>query len=553
MKWIGVVGTLSVLALMVVACSVNESQIATQLQQAIVPNTPNENTPVERMGAVSIVETLVADGRTHEAASDYQWDEAAVVPIVLDGDTIRPGGNGVAVQGSRATITSAGTYRLSGKLTNGQIRVDTGDAAPVRLILDGVELHNPTGAAIYVAHAAKTLLVLAGSAENRVSDGSEYLFEKPGDDEPNAAIFSKSNLTIFGSGALHVSGAYNDGITSKDGLILAGGTVRVDAVDDGLRGKDYLVVRDARLQVTAGGDGLKSDRAGDASLGYISIESGDITIEAGEDAIQADNTVAVNGGTLTITSGDDGIHADTALEIAAGVVRVLRSYEGIESATITILGGQIYVVSTDDGVNVAGGKDASGTRHGPDQSSDTFTNPGQNYLYLHGGYLVVDSGGDGIDVNGAIEMTDGTVLLNGPTQRRNSALDYDASFDMTGGFLAAAGSSGMSQAPSISSGQPALLINFDTPQPAGSLFRVQDGAGNGLITFAPEKEYQSVAFSSPRLVDGGRYEVYLGGQMTGDAVDGLYPDGVYTPGKLFAGFTVQEGITRIGLGGSRPR
>ena len=149
------------------------------------------------------------------------------------------------------------------------------------------------------------------------------------------------------------------------------------------------------------------------------------------------------------------------------------------------------LVVSDDGLNVAGGNDGSGINR-PGGGGGGFNPPDTNYyLYLNGGYIVVDAAGDGIDVNGSIEMTDGVVIVNGPTSSMNGALDYDGSFKITGGFLVAAGSSGMAQAPGNASTQNSLLLNFNSSRQAGSLVHIQSSAGKGILTFAPTKTYQS--------------------------------------------------------------
>ncbi len=109
--------------------------------------------------------------------------------------------------------------------------------------------------------------MLAANTTNRLSDGKTYRWAEADADEPNAALFSKADLSIAGEGTLVVTGNFNDGIASKDGLVIAGGNIQVTAADDGIRGKDYLVVKGGTVKVTAGGDGLKSDEADDTSLG----------------------------------------------------------------------------------------------------------------------------------------------------------------------------------------------------------------------------------------------------------------------------------------------
>jgi len=560
--------------------------------------------------AGSAAEALAENKDAHDDEDDTIWDSSEVVQVVLNGDSITAGGQGVTVAGSTATITAAGTYSLSGSLTDGQVIVNSTDEKVVRLILNGVDIRSSTSAPIYVIEAEETVLILADNTQNNVSDGEAYVFADPAEEEPNAAIYSQSDLTISGRGSLTVKAYFNDGIASKDGLVIAGGTITVNSADDGIRGKDYLIVKDGNIIVNAGGDGLKSDNEEEADRGYISVEAGAIqitaaadavdaqtdvlitggefnltsgggsngrlgeassakgikgvamlvidggtfTLSSADDALHSNGSIQINNGAFVIASGDDGMHADSTLVINGGTVQITESYEGIESAVITINAGEIHIVSSDDGINVAAGVDGSGMNPGMGRGGgpgrDAFSYSGNNFLYIHGGYIAVDAAGDGIDVNGAIEMTDGVVLVNGPTQNMNGALDHSG-FTMTGGILVAAGSAGMAQAPGASSSQYSVLINFNTAQKAGTLVHIQSSDGDEILTFAPSKQFQSIAFSSPELVKGDEYDIYLGGSSTGTVLDSLYLDGAYSAGSEYDSFTITGAVTMVGTGGMR--
>lgn len=542
----------------------------------------------------------------HEEGTDYIWNNSAVTRIILGGDSVSITGEGATSSGGKVIITSAGTYDLSGTLTDGQIMVSTEDKGTVRLILDGVNVSCSKGSPLYVAGAGKAVIILADNKENIFSDAESYVFDNSETDEPNAAVFSADDLTIYGNGSLAVKGNYNDGIASKDGLIIRGGNISVSAKDDGIRGKDYLIVRSGTINIEAGGDGFKSDNDEDAGKGYVSVENGNMTIISGGDGIQAETyvmvsggeiallsgggngasgdgstsskgikavadvfidggliiadsmddaihsngNVTISGGSLSIATGDDGIHADSAVEIDGGDIDISKSYEGIEGSAITINNGNIRVASSDDGINGAGGNDSSGMVWGPGAISgkaaqDAFAYSGSYYLHVNGGHIFVDALGDGIDINGSIEMTDGVVLVSGPTSNANGALDYDGFFKITGGFLVAAGSSGMAQAPGSTSTQNSVLINMKSVQQASSLIHIRNGSSGEVLTYAPAKKYQSLVFSSPSLMTGSSYEVYLGGSSTGSVSDGLYQGGVYSPGSKYAGFTVSAVATVI--------
>ncbi len=603
-----------VLVIALAACSVGQSAVTSGAvtgsgadQSAITqPIQADVESATVSTPAPSAAEALAENQPANDSAEDYAYDAAAAVPITLNGDSITTAGAGVTVSGSTLTITSAGVYSLTGSLADGQVIVDVAGDGTIWLILAGVNIHSASSAPVYIAQAEKVVIVLADQSENILSDGDSYTFAVPEEEEPNAAFFSKADLTIAGSGSLTVTANYQDGITSKDGLVIAGGQVTVNAVDDGIRGKDYLMVKAGSLKVTAGGDGLKADNEEEADRGYISIEGGGIqvtsggdalnaqtdvlitggtfaltsgsgsgsfasgdvsakgikgtvsvnidggtfTIDAGDDGIHSNGGITINGGTFTIASADDGVHADESLVIGGGEINITTSYEGLESAVITLNDGSIRIVSSDDGINVAGGIDGSGMgqgrgKGGPGQ--DAFAASGTYHLSINGGYLYVDANGDGLDSNGSITMTGGVVLVNGPTMQNNGPLDHNG-FELTGGVLVAAGSSGMAQGANTSIGQGSVLVFLDQTQPAGTLFSIQNEAGETILTFSPTKDYQSVVFSSPDLVDGKTYTVYTGGSATGASADGFYQDGTYTPGAQAASFTLSGGLATVGTG-----
>jgi hypothetical protein len=581
-------------------------------QTANTPSGASNSAASDAPASLSVVEAIAGMSVAHEATDVPPSDSAATTKISLQDDSILVEGDGVMVNNRNATITAAGTYILSGTLTDGQIIVDTADETTVYLILNGVTLSHARSAPIYIAKAQETVITLADGSNNSVSDGETYLFATPDEDEPNAAIFSKGDLAISGTGSLTVNGRYNDGIASKDGLIITGGQITVNAIDDGIRGKDYLVINDGLITINAQGDGLKADNDEDATKGYIAISGGvlDITadgdaiqaqtdvmvsagivqltagggsrsqigddlsakglkaavdiiidggiftINAADDAIHANNNIIVNGGDYTLATGDDGLHADATLTINDGDIRITESYEGIESAVITINDGNIHIVASDDGLNVAGGNDSSGFARGPGlgggpgrgavPGQEAFTYTGDYYLYINGGYIVVEAEGDGIDVNGAIEMRDGVVIVHGPTQQMNGALDYDATFKLTGGLLVAVGSAGMVQAPDASSTQSVLLLNLNGALSVNELIHIQSSDGQEVLTFAPIKAMQSITFSSPLLEYGTTYNVYYGGSTSGVAQDGLYENGTYTPGTQYTSFTIASVVTAVG-------
>lgn len=553
--------------------------------------------------------------------SSERIENVNVNATITLGDNISIEGNGADVEGNKVIINSAGTYRVSGTLSDGQIVINAGDEDNVELILNGANISCSNSSAIYVKNSKNTYIILADGTENQVTDGENYVLEDEATDEPNAAIFSKSDLFINGTGSLIVNANYNNGITSKDDLEIGDANISVTSVHDGIRGKDSITIASGNITINSQCDGMKSNNSEDEERGYVLIQGGTINITSGEDGIQAEtNTiitggditiksgggsensskassswgalgnpkdfgpqettleetekasakgikavvgikidsgnikidssddsihsngnVEINGGSINVSSGDDGIHADSVIDINDGDINISKSYEGIEAETININDGNIKLVASDDGINAAGGNDGSSMNGRPGQNSFASSGNGTINLNVED---IVDASGDGIDANGSIYMKEGTVIVNGPEDNGNGALDYDGKFEISGGLLIAAGGAGMAQSPSTTSTQNS--VNIFTSLSANTLIRIEDESGNEVITFAPSKNAQSVVISSPNIKTNESYKVYTGGESTGTSIDGLYSEGSYSGGTELESFTAASTVTTVG-------
>ena len=535
----------------------------------------------------TVADAMAANTAPLDVAGDDTYAAATATRIALNGTTISVTGAGATAAGSTVTVSSAGTYVISGTLADGQVVVDAPGGGLVRLVLDGAAITNADDSAILVAEAGRTAVVLAAGSANTLTDGATY----PANAEQNAALWSDDDLAIGGTGALTVTGRFEDGIASKDGLVIRSGTITVAAPDEGIRGKDYLVVRDGALDVTAGGDGLKSDEDGDAALGYVLLAGGAVTVDAAGDAVSAETdalvsggstaltsgggaavtpgtastkglkggvlvvvdggrldidasddglhsngTVVVNDGNITVATGDDGVHSDGAVTVNGGSLVVSRSYEGVESGTgdLTVNGGVVTITSSDDGINVAGAGDTMPGGPGGGQA-------GAYAFRVAGGRVTVTAGGDGLDSNGQMAMSGGCVAVNGPTGNGNAAIDYDGSFPITGGVLVAAGSAGMAQAPGSASTQPSVAVRFSQTQAAGTVVSLQSDAG--AIVVRPTKAFQTLVVSAPWLARGASVRLYRGGTASGDGV--IVDGGTYSGGTLLQTATLSAATTTI--------
>ena len=373
--------------------------------------------------------------------------------------------------GEDLTIREGGIYILSGIYTNQMIVVDAGEEAKVQIVLQNADISNENGPAIYVRSADKVFLTAEEGTENTISDGSDYSVTED-DTTIDAAVFSKDDLTINGEGSLTISGNYKHGVVSKDDLVVTAKNLTVSAQNVALNGKDCVILSGASVVLTAGSDAIRSDNDTDEDKGYVSSVSSKIEITAGKDGIQAEtvfyaedtvitivsgggssaraadseesykgikaeNAIEINGGTyridslddalhtngsitisagdFTIQSGDDAVHADEKIEISGGTINVTAA-EGVEATYILISGGDISVWASDDGLNAAA-------------KSDSYTPT----FEMTGGTLTVEMGQgdtDGIDSNGNIIISGGTIYVNG-----NSTFDYDGTVSFTGGTV----------------------------------------------------------------------------------------------------------------------
>lgn len=254
-----------------------------------------------------------------DAVDSTDKTEALTATVTLSDAGIAINGTGCEADGNRLKIKAAGTYEISGTLSNGSIYVNVDNESEVHLILNGVTVHNETSAPLFCKKAAKVTITLAEGSENVFSDGAEYVFE-PQEDEPDSTIYAKHDLVIEGEGTLKVTAAYGDAIKGKDSLYINGGVFEVKSIDDGIVGRDLLHITGGIFDVQAESDAIKTSNDVDVTLGNIIIDGGTFTLVGDSDDIQAENKVTINGGTLALSAGEDGIQSENGTEINGGVI-----------------------------------------------------------------------------------------------------------------------------------------------------------------------------------------------------------------------------------------
>ena len=266
----------------------------------------------ESQQAVSTGDTLSYDDMFTDRDLDVGYEESDSVKISFSDDstTVSSGSldnsstddtvDGVTVDGNVITITSGGTYIISGTLTEGQLVVDADDEK-VQLVLDNADITCATSAAIYVKSAGKTFITLAEGSENILMNTAE--FEAIDDNNIDAVIFSKDDLALNGSGTLTINSENGHGIVSKDDLKITGGTYNITAASHALSGKDSVRIAAGTFNLVSGKDGIHSENADDSSKGYVYIAGGEFTVDSTGDGIDASNIVQIDDGTFDITAG----------------------------------------------------------------------------------------------------------------------------------------------------------------------------------------------------------------------------------------------------------
>lgn len=535
-------------------CASQSSSVLTETTVVMSESTEDaeQNNKSETVGTGLLAGNYDADDL------DESWSEGKATIIKCNGESSEISGNGIQADGNILKITQAGTYVFSGKMSDGQIQVNADKNDVVHIVLGGLTASSGSSSVIYGIQSKKIVITLAKGQENVLNDASSYVYKSVSENEPNACIFSKDDVSINGEGSLDIYGNYGDGVCSKGDLKIINGTYRITAAQNGLQAETVLQINGGSGSITRGGgssnasydengqiqekwgqwggqmgeqepadsevpgagrtpveeSGISTEDSGssDSAKGLkggvgIYLNGGDFTIDSSDDSIHCNGSVTVNDGTYIMDSGDDGIHADQALIINGGILQINKSYEGLEGMTVDIRDGEINVTSIDDGINSAGGSDT--LKNGrPGQNS--FASEDDCWIRISGGDIYVKASGDGIDSNRNLYMDGGMLVVEGPEDSANGTLDYEGKAEITGGTFIGTGSSGMAMDISNSSTQCSVNVVVDTMLPSGTMVTVTDSSGKDILSVSPTKSFNCIQISSSLLVYGETYTVTYG-------------------------------------------
>lgn len=326
------------------------------------------------------------------------YDEEDSAYITLSTDSITTTSPAVAISGNTVTIQEEGVYILSGSLTDGMIIVDAPDTDKVQLVLNGVTITSATSAAIYVREADKVFITTAAGTDNTLSNGGEYVAID--ENQIDAVIFSKSDLTLNGAGTLTLQAGAGHGIVSKDDLACASGTYQITAAGHGLSGKDSVRIASGTYTITAGKDGIHAENADDASLGFLYIRGGSFAITAEGDGLSAEAYLLVEDGDFTMQTGGGSSNGKQT---------------GDENQRFAGFRGEIPDASQEESTSTKGIKSAQAViiQQGTfaiDSADDALHSNGD--LTLNGGTFTLATGDDGIHADGAVLISNGNLTIS---------------------------------------------------------------------------------------------------------------------------------------------
>ncbi|MBR2013422.1 MAG: carbohydrate-binding domain-containing protein [Clostridia bacterium] len=343
-----------------------------------------------------------------ERDQQTDYDASSVVSIRLDETTASASADSVKIDGSKITVTEEATYELSGTLKDGMLIIDAPETAKLQLIFNGVNITSETSAALYIRQADKVFLTLAEGSENTLANGGS--FTAVDENNIDGALFSKQDLTLNGAGALTVTSPAGHGIVCKDDLVLTGGNYTINSASHGLDANDSVRIADTDLTIDAGKDAIHAENTDDADLGYIYISSGTIRGEAEGDGIAASATLQIQGGTIDLLvgggsengskassnhfggfmgGGHGGMRPTAPQENTATTEESSTSMKGLKAAGgLLIAGGNITIDSADDAVH----SDAS--------------------AIINGGTFTIASGDDALHAEETLTVTAGKIDIS---------------------------------------------------------------------------------------------------------------------------------------------
>lgn len=434
--------------------------------------------------------------------------------------------DGTIFSKTNLTLNGEGTLNITGNCKCGVVSKDD-------LIICGLNLTvKSTGCALEGKDCVKIK-----DAAITVSAGSDGIRSTNTEKSNKGFVYIETGNIDITSG--------NDGIQAATVLKAANGSIKITAGGGAADTKQNFGGRNmpgfgGKTQTTDDEESTNGLKAGSLIL----IDEGGFEVSSKKDSFHSNGDIEINGGSFTAAAGEDGFHADNNLIINGGSITVSQSYEGLEGQKVTVTGGNIDITASDDGINAASPSSSGSSVGGRLGNSDS-----NSLITISGGYILVNASSDGIDSNGNVAITGGTVLVSGPTDNGNGAFDYDGEATVSGGTVILCGCSGMAQGFSDKSEQASFMYTLNSSASAGSSVALTDENGNVLVSFIPAKQYNNVVISTPSLKNGSSYKLVIGGTVSGADKNGFASSGSVSSAAQTLDIKLTGTTTTIGSGG----
>lgn len=526
-------------------------------------------TLISLIASMSLTYPVLAQSGTQESQSvtsfqaQTSYDESRAAQITLTDQTATVTGQGASFSGQTLTITQGGTYVLTGSGKNIKLVVEAADTDQVHLVFQNLTLEGE-GALLRINKAQEVVISLTEGSQNALTES-----QASDDEEVKATIHSQVPLTLNGTGNLTLTALTKNALEVEDDLKVLGGTYTVKAANHGFKAEGALAIEAATLTIEAGKDGLHAEHDETTERANISLNPTQLSIAAIEDGVDAGNELTIKGGTITVSQSEEGLEARVIRQLG-GDVTIKSSDDGVnastgsssktsdtsttsktsdanttsntadtsssasqattDSATASIAASQATAdpaaASQADQANTD--KNATPPSPPAGQAPPQGGQPPQNgqgpggmppggqeesdpslQIILEGGTLTIDAEGDGIDSNGTVSISGGSLVVNGSVQGGNGPLDAAGDITITGGTVWALGTSDMLQGFAQGSTQASITANIAGT--AGQTLIILDANGKEVARQTASKDFQAVIMSSADLVDGQTYTIQVEG------------------------------------------
>lgn len=528
-------------------------------------------TLISLTASMSLAYPVLAQSGTQESQSvtsfqaQTSYDESRASQITLADQTATVTGQGASFIDQTLTITQAGTYVLTGSGKNIKLVVEAADTDQVHLVFQNLTLEGE-GTLLQVNKAQEVVISLAEGSQNALTES-----QASDDEKVKATIHSQVPLTLNGTGNLTLTALTKNALEVEDDLKVLGGTYTVKAANHGFKAEGALDIEAATLTIEAGKDGLHAEHDETTERANISLNPTQLSIAATEDGVDAGNELTIKGGTITVSQSEEGLEARVIRQLG-GDVTIKSSDDGVnasagssskssdtsatskttdasttsntadtsssasqattDSATASTSASQATADPAATSQADQANKDKNATPPSPPagQAPPQGGQPPQNgqgpggmppggqeesdpslQIILEGGTLTIDAEGDGIDSNGTVSISGGSLVVNGSVQGGNGPLDAAGDITITGGTVWALGPSDMLQGFAQGSTQASITANIAGT--AGQTLIILDANGKEVARQTASKDFQAVIMSSADLVDGQTYTIQVEGTI----------------------------------------